>query len=212
MGVIALCVALVAVGVVLVVRWGGDPERPRGSLPRYVAVALVAGCVAGVLVAGAGSRLVMRLLALTSQDVEGSFTEADEVIGDISLEGTLGLIVFGGLPAGVLTGAVYALAGPVLPRGRVGGVALGLLVLVLAGTRIDPLRADNFDFDLVGPPWLAVLGFTAVAVLSGMVVVAVANRLGAAAPRPRTVHRVAVIALLLVALPGFVAAIADILS
>jgi hypothetical protein len=160
-GAIALCLALVAVGVVLVVRWGGDSDRPRGSLGRYVGVALIAGCVAGVLVAGAGSRLVMRLLALTWQDVEGSFTEANEVVGDISLDGTLGLIVFGGLPAGFLTGAVYALAGPALPRGRVGGVALGLLVLVLAGTRIDPLRADNFDFDLVGPPALAVVGFTA---------------------------------------------------
>ena len=124
-------------------------------------VALIAGCVAELLVAGAGSRLVMRLLALTSRDVEGSFTEADEVVGDISLDGTLALIVFGGLPAGLLTG---------------------------------------------------VAGFTAVAVLEGMVVVAVANRLGVGWPRPTTLHRIAVVVVLLVALPGFVTALADILD
>ena len=37
------------------------------------------------------------------------------------------------------------------------------MLLVLAGSRIEPLRADNFDVNLVGPGWLAVLLFTLVA-------------------------------------------------
>jgi hypothetical protein len=92
--------------------------------------------------------------------------------------------------------------------------------LVLAGTRIEPLRSDNIDFSLVGPAWLAVLGFTAVALFQGMLVVALSRRfaLPEAPGSTRvpdgalTAGRVAVAVLLLVALPGFVGAIDDILS
>ena len=230
MAVIAICMALVVMGVAIVARWGGAPavtsgggrQSPR-SLPawlvRYAGGALAAGLVAGLLAAGAGGRLVMRLLALTSPEAEGSFTEAAEVVGEITFGGTLGFILFVGVPAGLLSGALYALLRPVLPRGRAGGVVLGGLLLVLAGTRIEPLRSDNIDFSLVGPAWLAVLGFTAVALLQGMLVVALSTRF--AVPEPSsarisdgalTAGRIAVVALLLVALPGFIGAVDDILS
>lgn len=38
-------------------------------------------------------------------------------------------------------------------------------VLLGTRTRLDPLRADNFDFALVGPAWLAVLAITALAAI-----------------------------------------------
>lgn len=63
-----------------------------------------------------------------------------------------------------------------LPSGRWGGVAFGVLHLVVAATRIDPLRPDNPDFDLVGPGWLAMTAFGLAAVLHGIAVVAIANR------------------------------------
>jgi hypothetical protein len=148
MVVIALCAALVAAGVVLVARWGAQPGRDDGAPGlagwlRYAGAALAAGAVAGVLAAGPGGRLAMRLLALTSPDAEGAFTEAGEIVGEISLDGTLGFIVFGGLPAGVLSGALDALLRPLLPPGRAGGVVLGALLLILAGTRIEPLRRQH---------------------------------------------------------------------
>jgi hypothetical protein len=171
--------------------------------------------VAGVLVAGAGGRLVMRLLALTSPNVEGSLTEAGETVGDISLDGTLGLILFGGVPAGLLSGLLYVLVRPALPPGRAGGLALGAMLLVLAATRIGPLRSDNFDFGLLGPAWQAVLTFAALALLHGMQVVALAERW---APRTDetpsgrlTATRIAAGAVVLVALPGFIGALVDIL-
>jgi hypothetical protein len=218
MVVIAACAALLAAGVLLALRppRKADDAAPEPTLRRVVAAALGAGVVAGVLVAGAGGRLVMRLLALTSSEVEGSFTEAGETVGDISFDGTLGLMLFGGVPAGLLSGLLYALVRPALPPGRVGGLAVGAMLLVLAATRIDPMRPDNVDFGLLGPPWLAVLAFTALALLQGMLVVALAERWAPRTgdtPRRRvTATRIAAGALVLVALPGFVGALADILD
>ena len=47
---------------------------------------------------------------------------------------------------------------------------------MVAATRIDPLRPDNPDFELVGPGWLAVAAFGLASVFHGMAVVAMANR------------------------------------
>jgi hypothetical protein len=217
--VIGACIALVAVGVVLVVRWGG--LRP-GDAPRstafwwlgYLGVALAAGLTAGVLAAGAGGRLAMRLLAVTSPQAEGSFTEAAEVVGEITAGGTAGFIVFAGVPAGFLSAVLYALVRPVLPPGRAGGVILGLLLLLFAGTTIDPLRPDNLDFRIVGPDWLAVLTFTVLAVFQGLVVTAVGARLDQQVSlprRPRVVLQIAVAVAAIVALPAFVADVGVIL-
>jgi hypothetical protein len=209
--VVTLCVVLVAAGVVPIARPRVAAAR-RGVL-RDVAAVIAAGLVAGVLAAGAGGRLVMRLLALTSPDAEGSITEAGETIGEITLGGTVGFILFSGLPAGVLSGVLYALLRPLLPRGPAGGVALGALLLLLFGTRIDPLRSDNLDFVIVGPPWLAVLSFTVLAIFQGMLTVALAERWSAPQDVPRravVAGRIGVAVLMLVTLPGFVSAVSEI--
>jgi hypothetical protein len=132
--VILICAALVAAGIVLVVRGArrgrhrpGRARRsraaPRRWTPaRHVAVAAAAGVGAGIVAAGAGSRLLMRVLALTSSTTDGTFTEGGAEIGEITLGGTTALITFTGVPSGLLTGALYALT---LPRSRAGGAALG---------------------------------------------------------------------------------------
>src|SRR6266704_1841060 len=91
-----------------------------------------------------------------------------------------------------------------LPAGRAGGLAYGALLLVAAGTRLEPLRRGNPDFDLVGPGWVAVAAFAALVVFHGMLIAALAGRLSRAVPllaaRPRAiaVH----VPLLLLVLPG----------
>ncbi len=225
MTVTAVCVALVAVGVLIIVRWGSDapadrPPGPSRSRPaqaaRYAGALAVAGAAAGVLAAGAGGRLVMRLLAITSPESHGALTEAQATIGEITVGGTLGFVVFIGLPAGLLSALLYALAGPVLPRGRAGGIVLGALLLVLVGSRLEPFRADNIDFALVGPAWLAVLAFTALALFQGVLVVVLAARLAPARPAalrlPVNAGRIAIAVLLLAALPGFAGSVTDILA
>lgn len=120
----------------------------------------------------------------------------------------------------MLAVALYVLVGSLLPRSRAGGVALGLMLLLLAGTRLEPMRADNFDFNLVGPDWLSVLSFTALAVFQGMVTWALAGRLTLrplpigrlGRRRALAIGRIAAGVLVLAALPGFVSTVAEILS
>jgi hypothetical protein len=204
--VILTCAALVALGAALVV---SERESDAARWPIGVRYAVLV-VVPGVLAAGAGGRLVMRLLAVTSPDADGQITEAAATIGEITVEGTLGFIIFTGLPAGFLAAVLYLLVGAVLPRGRAGGAVLGLLLLVLVGAWLEPLRPDNFDFNLVGPDWLSVVSFTLLAAFQGMVTWGLAARL--CVPALERVRPVFVLAAALVALPVFVIALADILT
>jgi hypothetical protein len=225
MWVIVVCIVLVLAGLVAVVRWGGltveppptpaqDAPGPTGPPPVslvvrrylwYLTVALASGAAVGILAAGAGGRLVMRLLAVTAgADAQGRITEAEEIVGRITVDGTLGFVLFTGLFFGPVSAAAYLLLRRWLPAGRAGGLAFGALLLVVAGTRLEPLRRANPDFDLVGPGWLAVVAFTLLVVFHGMLVAALAGRLSRAVPllaaRP---DAIAVHApLLLLVLPG----------
>jgi hypothetical protein len=211
--VIIICVALVLIGVVLVVRDGHSVALER-SWPSFLARLFAAGAVGGVLATGAGGRLVMALLALSSPGSHGMLTEAEARIGEVTASGTLGFMVFVGLPAGVLSAALFALASPALPRGRLGGTVLGLVLLVLAGSLIDPLRSDNFDFALVGPDWLSVLAFVALAAFQGLVTHSLALRAGLPRTPPRmiTIRALVLVVATLAALPSFLLAVASILT
>jgi hypothetical protein len=225
MAVIILCIALVLVGLVAVVRWGGlavEPPpvpAPDGAGPTdpppvslvvrrylwYLTVALISGAAAGILAAGAGGRLVMRLLAVTAgADAQGQITEAEQIVGRITVDGTLGFVVFTGLFFGPVSGAAYLLLRRWLPAGRAGGLTFGALLLVVAGTRLEPLRRSNPDFDLVGPGWVSVVAFAVLVVFHGMLVAALAGRLSRAVPllaaRPGAIAVHA--PLLLLVLPG----------
>jgi hypothetical protein len=234
MWVIVGCIVLVVVGLLAIVRWGGlavqpppapadddtvPADRPPVSLVVrrylwYLTLAISAGVGAGILAAGAGGRLAMRLLAVTAgPTAQGRITEADQVVGRISAEGTLGFIVFTGLFFGAASGAAYLLLRRWLPGGRTGGVAFGALLLILAGTRLEPLRPGNPDFDLVGPGWVSVAAFAALVLFHGMLLAALAGRLSRAVPllalTPRAI--IAHVPLLLLAL-GSVALVAAIVG
>jgi hypothetical protein len=202
MVVVGVCVVLVLAGLAAVARWGGltvdppdpaDPGNPMADPPpvglvvrRYlwaVNLAVVAGVGAGLMAAGAGGRLVMRLLAVTAGDgAQGRITEADQVVGRISAGGTVGFVIFTALFFGTATGAAYLLVRRWLPAGRAGGLVYGALLLLLAGTRLEPLREGNVDFDLVGPGWVSVLAFSALVLFHGMLVAALAGRASRVVP------------------------------
>ncbi|MGH2809159.1 MAG: hypothetical protein ACRDKT_17985 [Actinomycetota bacterium] len=223
MALMLACGALVVIGLVLIVAWGNEPFRPppgddvapEGRLPtgllirRYLwwlALALGCGAGAGLLMAGAGGRLAMRLLAVTApESAQGRITEADEVVGLISTDGTIGFIIFIGILFGVLIGIFYTLIQRWLPRGRLGGLTFGVLLLVWFGTVFDPLRPDNPDFEIVGPGWVSVLTFSALVILHGMLVAAIAGRYSRSLPliskRWRTIVPYAPLLLLV---PGFI--------
>ena len=190
MPIILICVALLVAGVAAAVRWGGlaftapdvDEELSVGETARrsvwYSALALTGGVMAGITVIGAGGRLAMRLLAVTAvADAQGRITEAQEIVGRITVDGTIGFVLFNGIFGGVITAVLYLVVRRFLPPGRLGGAAFGLGLLVIAGTTIDPLRRENPDFDLVGPGWLAVVVFSAMAIVFGVTLAAVLARL-----------------------------------
>ena len=106
------------------------------------------------------------------------------MVGQISLTGTVGFVLFVGVPFGLAAGLGYALASFVVPRGLVGGAAFGAAALVLVGATVDPLRGDNPDFAIVGPGWLSVATFVLMAVLTGAITAPVAGRIAAAVGRP----------------------------
>ncbi len=192
MGVMGL---LLVVGVALSLRWAGtgyetwDPGPAADDLDpslrtmalryvRGVAVALVAGFWAGLLVTGPAVRLIMRLLAVTGgDDAQGRLTEADEVVGNIDARRH-----HRAWSCSVAScrdcwpRSIYVVCRRLLPNGWLAGVTFGALIFVVAATRLDPLRPDNPDFDLVGPGWLSVATFGLAAILHGVAVVAFANR------------------------------------
>jgi hypothetical protein len=158
---------------------------------RLVAVTMLTAIVSGLLVPGLVGRLAMRVIAATAGDsAQGQLTEARELVGEITLGGTIGFVLFVGLFAGGLFAVALLLLRPVLPAGRLGGLLFAVLMLVVVASRIDPLRADNTDFDIVGPDLLSVAIFGTLPLLHGLTVAALAARFSHAVPlvgrAPRT--------------------------
>lgn len=204
MVVIVVCSALFLVGLVLIIVLGGKPVEPPhqqkspnrlqdpyrvehqlAALRLYAwwaTVLSVTAFASGILIAGAGGRIAMRVLALTSPNAVGRITEAQATVGNITVGGTVALFIFGGLFAGYLSAGLYLLIHRWLPRGRLGGAAFGLLLLIVFGAVLDPLRAGNIDFAIVGPGWLSVLLFSALSILHGMLIAAVAGWYGSRLP------------------------------
>ena len=201
MPLIITCAVLLAMGVVVTIIWwrerfvapltpftrpSGSDGSNSGSLRHvdglrlyawWAAVFMVIGTATGILITGAGGRLTMRLLAMTSPEATGRLTEASASVGEISLEGTFTLLLFGALPFSFASAALYLLVVPWLPSGALGGVLLGAVMFVTVSPFVDPLRADNIDFLIVGPGWLAIIAFALLSLLQGAALAAIAGRL-----------------------------------
>lgn len=126
-------------GLVAVAPVGDQAELSRtGEVLRDIARGGVSGLVAGVVVGGFGGRLVMRIAALLHPDAVGALTENGNRIGDITLGGTLSLVLFG-LISCAMAGAVWAIVSPWIP-GHAGvrawltaglAIAIGTPVLII---------------------------------------------------------------------------------
>jgi hypothetical protein len=164
----------------------GSPDTAAGygAIPglRSLAGCLAAGLVVGPVVAGLGSRLVMRALAVADPDARGAVTENGNVVGDVTFGGTLALVVFIGLAMGFFAGPIVFvvrrwLRGPFVAR----GVALSIVLLAVLGGQV--LDADNIDFRLLHPSGLAVALFGLLFFAAGFALLALADRWGPGSPR-----------------------------
>lgn len=159
----------------------------------YASLAITAGVLIGMMVIGCGGRLVMRLLAVTSgANAQGRVTEVDQIVGVISVDGTIGFVLFIGILGGVGLALLYLLVRRLLPAGVRGGALYGIALITVLGPTVDPLRRNNPDFDIVSPGWLAVATFVLLAVIFGASLAAVIARLSEWLPLPRLERKVLV--------------------
>ena len=200
-GVVAACIVLVVAGAAMALRWGHlDVEPPWADEPAgsdadlavvermrrflwHLDVLVIAAAVSGLLVIGPGGRLVMRLLAVTAGDgAQGAVTEADEIVGRVTVAGTIGFVLFVGLFGGLLLAGLWGALRKWLPPRRLGALTVGLLFAVTMATRLDPLRPENRDFRIVGPGWLSVTSMLLLGALSVLTLAAVAGRVSRSLP------------------------------
>jgi hypothetical protein len=137
---------------------------------RAFAAAAIAGMFAGVLTGGVLGRIAMRITALTAGDADqGRITDAEEIVGVISFDGTFGLIVFVGVFSGFFGGVLYAGARPWLAGlGRWRGLAFGALLLASTGWLV--IEHDNFDFHEFGYATLNISMYAAIFLAFGTIV------------------------------------------
>lgn len=95
---------------------------PTGEVLRDIARGGIAGALVGIVVGGLGGRVVMRVAAILHPDAVGALTENGNRIGDITMGGTLFLVLFG-LIFCAMAGAVWVIVSPWIP-GQTGVRAL----------------------------------------------------------------------------------------
>ena len=141
------------------------------SLVRQVAVAGIAGVVTGVIIGGVGGRIVMRVSAIAAPDrVTGTRTENGFRIGDISLGGTLELVIFVGIFSGMVGAICYVITEPWLAwAGRWRGLVFGSVLLLIASPLV--LDTENFDFVILRPRELNIAMFSALFLAFGVLMV-----------------------------------------
>ena len=114
---------------------------------RWIAVRGIAATITGVLVLGIGGRVVMLASRLLHPDAVGRLTENGNRIGEFTVEGTLVLILFGGLVSGLIAGVVWAVVKPWTPSNP---AAVGLGVVSIGGFQL--IDSDNPDFVILEGP------------------------------------------------------------
>ena len=176
---------------------------PVGEVFRDSARGGIAGIIVGLLVAGLGGRLVMRVAAILHPDAAGIVTENGEVIGQITLNGTLALMVFGGLGMGLLAGTIWVIVRPWIP-GR--GLARALLTAAAAIALGTPnlIQRLNPDFVVLNHDPLVVALLVGLVGLVGLSIALVDDALDARLPRPVRGRSVSMIVYLVIALMGLV--------
>ena len=195
---------------------------PAVRVVRHVGVSVLAGVAAGAIAAGAGGRLVMRLLAVTSpeesQGADHRGQRGDR--GDHPGRHSRVHHVHRSGDRRADRAAARAARGRCCRAGVPAASRSGRCCSSWRATRIDPLRSGNFDFNLTGPDWLSVSAFILLALFQGLVAVAVAARLSGSAParplpvpaRAVLVGRAALALALAAALPAFVNSVTDVLT
>jgi hypothetical protein len=158
-------------------------EAMTGRL-RSSAVALWVGALVGVVVAGGGGRLAMRLIALADDREDfGLSTEGGDTVGEVTLEGTL-FVLFTGLVLGTVGAFLYLALRRWLPA-RPLLRSLSFAVVILGFGLTATVNGNDADFVFVNTV-VSILSFATVLLVYGMLVPPLIDRL---APRRASLSR-----------------------
>jgi hypothetical protein len=140
----------------------GEPVRDiaRGGL---------AGLLTGILVAGIGGRAVMRAAALLVPESAGQLTDNGNRIGEITLGGSIGLVLVGGLFFGLFGATVWVVVSPWIPGGGRTRAALAMPVAVSL-TGIALIQVRNPDFQVLRHDAATVTLLLALVALAGLTI------------------------------------------
>jgi len=132
------------------VQISANDERTVGSIGvvlRDIARSGVAGLLTGVLVAGIGGRVVMRVAALLVPSATGRFTENGNRIGEITAGGSFALLLVG-VFFGLAGAVVWVVVRPWLPSGT-RTRALVAAPVAVALTAVGLIHGFNPDFRIL---------------------------------------------------------------
>jgi len=138
---------------------------------RDIARGGIAGLLTGILVAGIGGRIVMRAAALLVPQAAGQFTENGNRIGEITLSGTLGLVLAGGLFFGLAGATIWVVVAPWIP-GSARARAVLAMPIAVALTGLSLVQADNPDFRVLRHDAATVVLLLALVASAGLVIAA----------------------------------------
>ncbi len=148
-------------------------------LLRRVFVVGASALTAGVVVAGIGGRIAMRVSAIAAGPrLQGVTTDAGNRVGEITLGGSVAFVLFTGIFGGVAAGWLLLVAYPWL-RGRGRSVLAGLFLLAVGGTTVIH---ESRDFLLLDPPLLNVVMYASIVAGVGWAALALAARFEARLP------------------------------
>jgi len=178
-----------------------EQVRVVAEILRGIIRAALAGGVAGVLVLGVGGRLVMRFAAILNPDATGRSTENGNLIGDITLDGTLALVLFGGLILGLMASVVWTAISPWVPGSGVRRALLAASAAVALGG-IAVIQSDNRDFFILGSDLVIIAMFVGLIAAFGFCVSMLDERFDKRMVRPGSDPRGFTLAALAVVILG----------
>ncbi|MBA3383594.1 MAG: hypothetical protein H0T20_02935 [Actinobacteria bacterium] len=135
---------------------------------RSLGATIAVGAVSGLVVAGAGSRLAMRLIALADDREDFGFrTDAEAIVGEATVSGTL-FVLFVGIVLGVIGAFLYLGLRRWLPVTPVYRTLVFAIVIVGLGLALT-IEGNQGDFVFLHTV-LSIVAFAAVLLLYGLVV------------------------------------------
>jgi MFS family permease len=122
---------------------------PLADVLREITRGGLAGLIVGVLLAGVGGRLVMRVAALLVPASAGAVTENGNVIGTITIGGSFALVLFIGLFFGAVAGSLWVTIRPWLPDSTPVRALFAVPIAIALGT-LGLIDERNRDFAILG--------------------------------------------------------------